>query len=164
MRGATASESVYGEVDSRQGVDSQNGVNREVTVRQGSWEDVCNGSLSFVFWQRSHQLALNIYEQTRAFPPEERFGIISQVRRAAVSVASNIAEGAKRRSNRGYARLLNIAEGSLPETESLLRLAKDLGFGRSELLKTLIAEADEISRMVYALRASVEADAERQKL
>jgi four helix bundle protein len=114
-------------------------------------------------WQRSHQLALDIYQQTRAFPSEERFGLTSQMRRAAVSVASNIAEGAKRRSNTDYARLLNIAEGSLAETESLLRLAKDLRFGRSEALHTLIAEADEISRMVYALRASVEADAERQK-
>ena len=114
-------------------------------------------------WQRSHQLAPDIYQQTRAFPSEERFGLTSQMRRAAVSVASNIAEGAKRRSNADYARLLNIAEGSLAETESLLRLAKDLRFGRSEALHTLIAEADEISRMVYALRASVEADAERQK-
>ena len=114
-------------------------------------------------WQRSHQLALNIYDQTRAFPPGERFGITSQMRRAAVSVASNIAEGAKRRSNTDYARLLNIAEGSLAETESLLRLAKDLEFGRRETLQALIAEADEISRMVYALRASVEADAEPQK-
>ena len=53
-------------------------------------------------WQRGHQLALDIYRQTRAFPVEERVGIVSQIRRAAVSVTSNIAEGAKRRSNQGY--------------------------------------------------------------
>ena len=114
-------------------------------------------------WQRSHQLALSVYRLTRTFPTDERFGIVSQIRRAAVSVASNIAEGSKRRSNPDYARLLNIAEGSLAETESLLRLARDLEFGPAESLKTLIAEADEISRMVYALRAAVEAEAERQK-
>jgi len=108
-------------------------------------------------WQRSHQLTLDIYRQTRMFPIEERFGIVSQMRRAAVSVTSNIAEGAKRASNQDYARLLNIAEGSLAETESLLRLATDLDFGRRETLLTLILEADEISRMVYALRISVEA-------
>jgi four helix bundle protein len=114
-------------------------------------------------WQRSHQLALDIYRQTRTFPIEERFGIVSQMRRAAVSVTSNIAEGAKRASNQDYARLLNIAEGSLAETESLLRLASDLDFGRRETLQTLILEADEISRMVYALRISVEAAVECPK-
>ena len=114
-------------------------------------------------WQRSHQLALDIYRQTRTFPIEERFGIVSQMRRAAVSVSSNIAEGAKRTSNQDYARLLNIAEGSLAEIESLLRLATDLDFGRRETLETLTVEADEISRMVYALRMSVEAAVESTK-
>jgi four helix bundle protein len=112
-------------------------------------------------WQRSHRLALDIYRHTRAFPIEERFGIVSQMRRAVVSVSSNIAEGAKRSSNHDYARLLNIAEGSLAETESLLRLAQDLDFGRRDTLEPLIVEADEISRMVYALRLAVEAAAEQ---
>jgi four helix bundle protein len=112
-------------------------------------------------WQRSHRLALDIYRQTRTFPIEERFGIVSQMRRSVVSVSSNIAEGAKRSSNQDYARLLNIAEGSLAETESLLRLAQDLDFGRRDTLETKIVEADEVSRMVYALRTSVEAAAER---
>ena len=109
-------------------------------------------------WQRSHQLALSVYRETSIFPPEERFGIVSQLRRAAVSVTSNIAEGAKRRSRGDYARFLNIAEGSLAETESLLRLANDLGFGAREAITGLIAESDEVSRMVYALRVAVEAD------
>ena len=114
-------------------------------------------------WQRSHQLALSVYRLTRTFPTDERFGIVSQIRRAVVSVASNIAEGPKRRSNPDYARLLNIAEGSLAETESLLHLARDLECGPAESLKTLITEAEEIARMVYALREAVEAEAERQK-
>jgi four helix bundle protein len=85
-------------------------------------------------WQRGHQLALDVYRQTGWFPAQERFGIVAQVRRAAVSVTSNIAEGAKRRSQQDYARFLNIAEGSLAETESLLRLSKDLDFGQRENL------------------------------
>jgi four helix bundle protein len=70
-------------------------------------------------WQRSHALTLDIYKFTATFPTDERFGLISQLRRAAVSVPTNIAEGSKRQSNPDYARFLNIAEGSLAETEYL---------------------------------------------
>jgi four helix bundle protein len=114
-------------------------------------------------WPRSHRLAVDIYRETRAFPSDERFGMVSQIRRAIVSVSSNIAEGAKRRSNQDYARLLNLAEGSLAETESLLHLASDLEFGSPENIKALQGEADEISRMLHALRASVEANVERAR-
>ena len=96
-------------------------------------------------WQRSHQLALSVYRLTRTFPTDERFGIVSQIRRAVVSVASN------------------IAEGSLAETESLLHLARDLECGPAEILTTLITETEEIARMVYALREAVETAAERHK-
>ena len=64
-------------------------------------------------WQRSHELALEIYRLTERFPKDERFGVTSQLRRAAVSTASNIAEGSKRQHRRDYARFLNIAEASL---------------------------------------------------
>jgi four helix bundle protein len=74
-------------------------------------------------WQRSHALTLEIYRFTATFPTDERFGLISQLRRAAVSVPTNIAEGSKRQSNPDYARFLNIAEGSLAETEYLLLLS-----------------------------------------
>ena len=79
-------------------------------------------------WQRSHKFVLAIYQATADFPNDERFGLISQVRRSAVSVPTNIAEGSKRKSRKDYARLLNIAEGSLAETEYLLMLSKDLGY------------------------------------
>jgi four helix bundle protein len=81
---------------------------------------------------------------------------VSQARRAVVSVSSNIAEGAKRESGPDYARFLNIAEGSLAETESLLRLSRDLHFANSGAVDRLVAEAEEISRMLNALRRSVE--------
>lgn len=107
-------------------------------------------------WQRSHALALDVYRITATFPEAERFGIISQVRRAAVSIASNIAEGAKRQSRREYVRFLNVAEGSLAETESLLRLSHDLGFAEDAVVDDLVKEAEEIARMLHGFRQAVE--------
>jgi four helix bundle protein len=75
-------------------------------------------------WQRSHAFVLQIYRLTGSFPNEERFGLTSQLRRAVVSVPSNIAEGSKRRSNRDYAHFLNLAEGSLAEADYLLLLTR----------------------------------------
>jgi len=117
-----------------------------------------------VVCQRGHRLALDVYRLSARFPSEERFGMTVQIRRAAVSVTSNIAEGSKRRTQQEYARFLNIAEGSLAETESLLLLSKDLGFAKTDGVDSLIAESDEIARMLYALRASVEASIEAAKL
>ncbi len=99
---------------------------------------------------------LAIYRATVDFPSEERFGFISQIRRSAVSVPTNIAEGSKRKSRKDYARLLNIAEGSLAETEYLLMLSKDLGYLEEERADRALSEADEIARMLNALRSSVE--------
>jgi four helix bundle protein len=107
-------------------------------------------------WQRSHALVLELYRVSEAFPSQERFGIVSQLRRAAVSVPTNIAEGSKRRTPQDYARFLNLAEASLAETEYLLMLSRDLGYVAGDLAKPLLAEASEISRMLYALRGKVE--------
>ena len=107
-------------------------------------------------WQRSHALALDVYRLTTTFPAAERFGIVSQVRRAVVSIASNIAEGAKRQSRREYVRFLNVAEGSLAETESLLRLSRDLGFADEAVVGALVNEAEDISRMLHGFRQAVE--------
>jgi four helix bundle protein len=103
-------------------------------------------------WQRSHSLTLDIYRLTAGYPPEERFGLVSQLRRAAVSVGANLAEGAKRRSSADYARVLNIAEGSLAELESLLMLGRFLD---EKHAARLLTEADEIARMLSSLRKRV---------
>ena len=108
-------------------------------------------------WRRSHQFALGIYQLTAGFPPAERFGLVSQLRRAAVSVAANIAEGAKRRSNRAYEHFLNIAEGSLAECQYLLILARDLGYAKREELEVLMKLADDIAAMLHRLRQRVAA-------
>ena len=79
-----------------------------------------------VVWQKAHAFVLNVYKLSRAFPREETYGLTAQLRRAAVSVPANIAEGFKRRKKPDKARLLNIAEGSLEEARYYLRLASDI--------------------------------------
>ena len=106
-------------------------------------------------WQRSHQLTLEVYQITASFPSAERFGLISQLRRAAASVPTNIAEGSKRQSNQEYSRFLNIAEGSLVETEYLLILSRDLGYVARNSSEAVLNEIDEIERMLSGLRRKV---------
>ena len=108
-------------------------------------------------WQRSHALVLEVYRLTATFPDGERFGLISQLRRATVSVPTNSAEGSKRQRSQDYARFLNIAEGSLAEAEYLLLLSRDLGYLAPEANTALQAEIEEIARMLYVLRVKVEA-------
>lgn len=107
-------------------------------------------------WQRSHALVLDLYRITATFPKDERFGLVSQLRRAAASVPTNIAEGAKRQGRQDYARFLNIAEGSLAETEYLVLLSRDLNYLPSESAEAAMAEAGEIARMLHRLRSKVE--------
>jgi len=82
-------------------------------------------------WKRARELVLNVYKLTRTFPREEMFGLAAQIRRAAVSVPSNIAEGAAREGEREFAQYLNIARGSLSELETQLLIATDLGYGKA---------------------------------
>lgn len=107
-------------------------------------------------WDRSHKLALRVYHISKQMPADERFGLISQLRRAAISVPTNIAEGSKRTSNQEYARFLNIAEASLAETEYLLILSRDLGYGAPAALKAILSEVAEIAGMLHRLRVKVE--------
>ena len=81
-----------------------------------------------LIWQEAHQLTLKIYESSKAFPKEETFGITSQLRRAAVSIPCNIAEGCGRYTQKDFANFLQIALGSTNETDYLTLLAKDLKY------------------------------------
>src|ERR1700730_6582746 len=108
-----------------------------------------------IVWQRSHALVLQVYRLTMSFAPDERFGLTSQLRRAALSVPTNIAEGSKRQTNPEYARFLNIAEGSLAETEYLLMVSRDLGYLSATTTKPVISEAGEIAKMLHVLRSKV---------
>jgi four helix bundle protein len=107
-------------------------------------------------WQRSHSLVLDVYRATASFPTDERFGLVSQLRRAAASVPTNIAEGSKRRSGQEHARFLNVAEASLAESEYLVMLSRDLGYLKQEQATATLTEVAEIARMLHALRSRVE--------
>ncbi len=107
-------------------------------------------------WQRSHALVLEIYRLSSKFPGDERFGLTSQLRRAAASVPTNIAEGSKRRSNQEYAHFLNIAEGSLAETEYLTFLSRDLGYLKADAAEKPLKEISDVARMLHVLREKVE--------
>ena len=107
-------------------------------------------------WQEGHALALELYSLTARFPDSERYGLVSQLRRAAVSVPNNIAEGSKRRSKAEYAHFLNIAEGSLAEVEYLLILSRDLGYAKAGTVEPLFARIANMARMLHALRIKVE--------
>lgn len=109
----------------------------------------------FAAWQHSHQLVLLIYRSSGQWPRHELFGLVAQARRAAVSAASNIAEGAAKKGSREFARFLDMANGSLAEVEYLLRLARDLGYVTAEEWAGLEAQRDEAGRCLWALYASV---------
>jgi len=100
-----------------------------------------------IVWQRAHQWVLEIYQWTKSFPKQEQFGLTSQLRRAAISIPANIAEGFKKRSKADKARFYNIAQGSIEECRYYLILAKDLGYGDTEMLK---GKLEEISRLLEA--------------
>ena len=106
-------------------------------------------------WKRSYELSLRIYETTLSMPPEERFGLTSQLRRAAVSVIANVAEGSHRQGSLDYARFLNLAQGSVSELECLLLLCRDLRYLPETRVTQLIEETDGVGRMLSRLRASV---------
>lgn len=101
-------------------------------------------------WQKAHKCVLEIYRSTRTFPTEERFGLTSQLRRAAASVPSNIAEGCGREGDRELARFLSIAAGSASEVEYQLLLTHDLSFLDDEPYRQLDTQINEVKRMLNA--------------
>jgi len=108
-----------------------------------------------VVWQKAMDLVVEVYALTRAFPGDEKFGLTSQLRRAAVSVPSNIAEGEGRHSGADFKRFLAIAHGSLCETETQLQLSERLGYADSESVDRLLQRAAEVGRMIQGLRRSI---------
>ena len=106
-------------------------------------------------WRKALDFAVAIYHATGSFPAAERFGLQSQVRRAAVSISANIAEGSGRQTKKDFANFLSIAYGSTMEVVSELELAFSLGFIPMEKRKFLRAHAYEIASMLTALRKSV---------
>jgi len=104
-----------------------------------------------IVWRKAHEFVLAVYRESAAFPKTETFGLTSQLRRAAVSVPANIAEGFVKRGKPDKARLMNIAQGSLEEARYYLILAQDLGYFHNA---ALLVQIDEVSRLLerYVMR------------
>ena len=101
------------------------------------------------FWIRSVDLTTEIYELTSKFPAEEKFGLISQMRRSSISISSNIAEGAGRSSDKDFKRFLDISYGSLYELQTHLIISNNLRFVDDELFEKVEREIIEIQKMVF---------------
>ncbi|HQX54412.1 MAG TPA: four helix bundle protein [Pyrinomonadaceae bacterium] len=103
-------------------------------------------------WKKSVDFVIEIYRSTATFPSDERFGLTSQIRRAAVSIPANIAEGAARTSEKEFLYFLSIAQGSASEVSTEILIAFRLGYVTEDLHRTLTARLDEIGRMISGLR------------
>jgi four helix bundle protein len=108
-------------------------------------------------WQKAIEFADLVYTVTNRFPPDERFGLTSQMRRAAVSVSSNIAEGCSRNSGADFARFIEIATGSLFETVSQLFIAQRRGYLAEGVFEELYAAAEKQGKMLSGLRSTLRA-------
>jgi four helix bundle protein len=108
-----------------------------------------------IIWQRSHDLALMVYRVTDTFPNSEQFGLTNQLRRAAVSVGSNIAEGFERNSAKDFAHFLVISRGSLAEIASQIMLARDLRYVTPEDCEKILEEIKDIHKMLNAFKKTL---------
>lgn len=106
-------------------------------------------------WNKAVELATNVYQMTENFPKTERYGLTSQMRRSAVSISSNIAEGAGRESKKEFSQFLNISTGSCYELETQLRISQNLRFLSDAEFEKITDELVDIQKMIFSLRQSL---------
>ncbi|MEO5674382.1 MAG: four helix bundle protein [Chitinophagales bacterium] len=117
-------------------------------VKTNSYQDL-------ILWQKSMDFSVKVYQITEKFPADEKFGLISQINRAVVSIPSNIAEGAGRDSKKEFSQFLSIALGSSYEAQTQLILAHRIGFISAAELKLLSEHSLEIQKMIFGLKKSI---------
>ena len=105
----------------------------------------------YIVWQKAHDFTMDVYKVTEDFPRSEMYGLTSQIRRAAASIPTNIAEGCGRNTDKDFARFLEIASGSASETDYQLLLSKDLKFIDAEHYKSLYEQLTEVRKMLSSL-------------
>ena len=115
-----------------------------------------------VVWKRAIGLVKQVYLATADYPLEEKFGLVSQMRRAAVSIPSNIAEGAARNTTREFESFLHIAQGSAAELETQIIISRELAFLLPDRTAWLLNELDEISRMIIGLQRKLKSSGRAQ--
>ena len=104
-----------------------------------------------IVWQKSMELVSDVYSISKTFPVEEKFGIVSQLNRAAVSIPSNIAEGWGRETSKNYSQFLRISRGSLMELETLIIISKNLGFIEKEKQELISNRIEEVGKILQGL-------------
>jgi four helix bundle protein len=109
-----------------------------------------------IVWQEAHRLCLQIYKVTKSFPADEKFGLVNQMRRAAYSVPTNLAEGNSRRSKKDKSYFVDIAIGSLEELHYQCTLSRDLGYMNSEQFASLNSHIGSVGYLLYKLRSSLQ--------
>jgi len=109
-----------------------------------------------IVWQKAMELVELVYQITKSFPKEELYGLTNQVRRAVVSIPSNIAEGQSRRSTAEFKNFLSIAQGSRAEVETQIMIAQRLHYISQQQMDQILALSEEIKRMIYSLRAKLD--------
>ncbi len=107
-----------------------------------------------IVWQKSHNFSLLIYEVTKKFPKYEKFSLTDQIRRASISIPSNIAEGFSKNTKKDKVRFYNISNGSLMEVLSQIQLAKDLNYLSLEKFKEIEEKVEEISKLIFGITRS----------
>lgn len=109
-----------------------------------------------IAWQKGHELVLSIYRTSAHFPASESYGLTSQIRRAAISVTSNIAEGFSRNSQKEKIQFYHISRGSLSEIDNQITIAKDLGYIKKAEYDSLMIKIEEVGKILYGLIKSIE--------
>ncbi len=120
-----------------------------------SRKQVVRNYRDLVVWQKAMSLVEEIYALTRQFPADERFGLVAQLRRAAVSVPSNLAEGQARKSTREFVQFISHAEGSLAEVDTQLTLSQRLAFCQERETEPIFSHVEEIRKMLASLRGKL---------
>ena len=113
------------------------------------------GYKKFLFWQKADELAFQVYSVTKTFPKDELYGLTSQLRRAALSVPTNIAEGAGRQNRNELKQFINIALGSLSEVEYLLSFAKRLGYATAQDFDQLESQRQHVGRLLFGFYRAI---------
>jgi len=126
-----------------------------VTSDEQKNKNPARGYRDLLVWQKGMALARDVYQLTRSFPSEEKFGLVSQMRRAAVSIPSNIAEGQARKSTDEFVQFISTAEGSLAELDTQVQLSVDLGFSDPTHVARVSDAVTELKRMLNGLRRSL---------
>ena len=117
---------------------------------------IVNSYKELIVWQKSIVLVSKVYSLTKKFPNDERYGLVSQLNRASVSIPANIAEGWGRESRKNYVQFLRISRGSLFESETLLIFSANEGFIIPESFKEISIYTDEVSRMIVSMIKKLE--------